>query len=534
MGLFVNTNKSSLRAQNTMQVRSRSLATRMERLSSGNRINGAKDDAAGLTISTRMEAQTRGYDQAVRNTTDGISLLQTADGALNETTNILQRMRELSVQSSTDTYNAQDRSSMQAEVSQLLNELDRIANTTTFNGLHIFKQMHTRFKIQAGDKSGQTIDLNLNSVRTDALARQAKVTSQSGVATDTSLLGGIAGIPGPETFTLNGVDIRDSFETDDVLSTIYNEGSAIAKSAAINAYYTMTGVEAKVGATRTDNQDGVNNALGFDALGNFKEVSGVELTSNTFITINDVKISGFTVEDNDASGALVDAINAVHEDTGVIASLNSRSELTLVAEDGRNVQVIYSGDDFGRDLEQALGLYDGLEGAVVYGGTVTLQSDEAIDATLNLAIDSYLGNILSNPAIGNQDVVFGVNRESSVENLDISTKEGAVSAIETIDIALEEVSSLRGEIGGNHNRLEHTVNNLQQTSDNTKVSRGRIQDADVADETAKLTRDMMAASANVSVLAQANQGTSIALELLGSAGIRSGLSVNAGGPSSIF
>ena len=194
MSLFINTNQDSIRARNAQRIHTRNIATKMERLSSGERINGAKDDAAGLTISTRMEAQTRGYDQAIRNTTDGMSLLQTAEGALSEATNILQRMRELSVQASNDTYNSQDLQAMQAEVSQLLNEMTRIANTTTFNGLHIFQQMRTKFKIQAGDRVGQTIDLNLSSVRPDALARQAKVTSQTGVATEMTLLGGGFGI----------------------------------------------------------------------------------------------------------------------------------------------------------------------------------------------------------------------------------------------------------------------------------------------------------------------------------------------------
>jgi flagellin len=170
----------------------------------------------------------------------------------------------------------------------------------------------------------------------------------------------------------------------------------------------------------------------------------------------------------------------------------------------------------------------------VYGGTVTLQSDEAIDAEFGSFVDSYLGQMLSNPVpFGPQSAVFGVNRDSAIESVDISTKEGAVSAIETIDIAIEEVSSLRSEIGANHNRLEHTVNNLQQTTDNTKIAKGRIDDADFAMETAELTKSMMAASSNVSVLAQANGSASIALELLGASGIRSGLSVG-GGASSIF
>lgn len=536
MSLFVNTNSDSMRARNAMNIHTRNIATKMERLASGERINGAKDDAAGLSITNRMEAQHRGYDQAIRNTTDGMSLLQTAEGALNETNNILQRMRELAVQSATETYNSKDLKSVQAEINQLMNELSRIAKTTTFNGLHLFQQMKTKFKIQAGDNVGQTVDLKMSSIRPDALARQAKVSSKTGVATDMSLLGGFAGAPGPESFTLNGVDIRDSVAADDTLSTIYNEGSAIAKSVAINAYRDLTGVSAKIGATRTDNQQGRNDELGFDIFGNTGAVQAVELTSNTFISINDVQISGFSIQDNDASGSLVKAINAEHEETGVIAHLNTNNELVLVADDGRNVQLVYSGDNAGRDLEASIGLLDGFEGAFVYGGTVTLQSDEAIDAHFGFLVDSYLGGMVDNPApfaFGGQSAVFGVNKESALESINLTTSDGATSAIETIDIAINEINKLRSEIGANHNRLEHTVNNLQQTSENTKISKSRINDAEFASETAEMTRAMMVASANVSVLAQANQAPSIALTLLGS--VTSGsVGISGGGPSSIF
>jgi flagellin len=134
MGLYINTNSSALNAQRQLTSTSSSLSRSFERLSSGLRINGAKDDAAGLSITTRFSAQIRGLNQAVRNSNDGISLAQTAEGALNETTNILQRIRELSVQSANDTNNDSDRASLQAEVSQLKTELDRIAETTNFNG----------------------------------------------------------------------------------------------------------------------------------------------------------------------------------------------------------------------------------------------------------------------------------------------------------------------------------------------------------------------------------------------------------------
>ena len=171
MGLFVNTNSAALNAQRQLNSTSNSLSRSFERLSSGLRINGAKDDAAGLSITTRFSAQIRGLNQAVRNSNDGISLAQTAEGALNETTNILQRIRELAVQSSNDTNNDSDRASLQAEVSQLKSELDRIAETTNFNGNKVLDGTFLAKDIQVGANVGETLSVSIDGAAGDDLAR---------------------------------------------------------------------------------------------------------------------------------------------------------------------------------------------------------------------------------------------------------------------------------------------------------------------------------------------------------------------------
>ena len=161
MGLFINTNQSALNAQRKLTSSSNALGTSFERLSSGLRINGAKDDAAGLSITNRFTAQIRGLNQAVRNSNDGISLSQTAEGALNETTNILQRMRELAVQSANDTNNASDRASLQAEIAQLKDELDRIAETTNFNGNKLLDGTFIARDLQVGANVGETLSITV-------------------------------------------------------------------------------------------------------------------------------------------------------------------------------------------------------------------------------------------------------------------------------------------------------------------------------------------------------------------------------------
>jgi flagellin len=244
MGLFINTNGSALNAQRQLSSTTSSLSTSFERLSSGLRINGASDDAAGLSISTRFSSQIRGLNQAVRNSNDGISLAQTAEGALNETTNILQRIRELAVQSANDTNNSSDRESIQAEVSQLKTELDRIAGTTNFNGNNVLDGTFLSRDLQVGANVGETINVSISGASTTDLARQARYEATSNVdanalaagATDLS----IAGSKGTAT-------IRGTVAADDQVSTALANASAIAKAAAINDSADSTGVRAIVG-----------------------------------------------------------------------------------------------------------------------------------------------------------------------------------------------------------------------------------------------------------------------------------------------
>jgi len=481
MGLYINTNQSALNAQRQLSSTTSSLSRSFERLSSGLRINGAKDDAAGLSITTRFTSQIRGLNQAVRNSNDGISLAQTAEGALNETTNILQRIRELSVQAANDTNNDSDRESLQAEVGQLKTELDRIAGTTNFNGNKILNGSFLGAKVQVGANVGETISVSVSDARTTALGRQVRVTSTNGVDTTTSF--------GTLSFTPAGassaVTIRGSVSADDQLSTSNNANSAIAKARAINDASAFSGVRAIVGETN------VNGAT----------ISAVTLDESTFLTINDQKISGFAVQANDADGSLVDAINAVSDKTGVVASLDQNSKLVLTAADGRNVEVAVAGTT----------TIGGLSAGVT-GGQLTLQSNGQFDAFFGADTNVALGSLVT--AAGGTTIVFGVNSESSVNSIDISTREGAVKALDVIDLALENVSSSRASLGALQNRLESTINNLSTTSENLSASRSRILDADFASETATLSRNQIIQQAGVSILAQANQQPQIALSLL--------------------
>jgi flagellin len=491
-GLYINSNSSALNARRQLSETTGSLSTSFQRLSSGLRINSAKDDAAGLSISTRFSAQIRGLNQAVRNSNDGISLAQTAEGALNETTNILQRIRELAVQSANDTNNDNDRASLQAEVSQLKTELDRIATTTTFNNNKVLDGGFLNKNLQVGANVDETISVSISGAGASDLARQARYDGNTGSDfVSANILSGvtITGFKG-------SAGVRGTVAADDQDSTSLQAASAIAKAAAINDSTASTGVRAIVNAT--------------EVVGSSNLSTAVTLDGSNFLTINDEKIAGFRVEQNDASGSLVDAINAVSDDTGVVASLSKDSELELTAADGRNIEVSFSAGS----VSAALG-FDATTAATVTTagatvtafvatGSITLQSSELFELAGN-----------SGTQLGFNTGVYGVNSDKSVESINISSRDGAVEALDVIDLALEDVSSQRADLGALQNRLESTINNLSTTSENLSASRSRILDADFAAETAQLSRNQIIQQAGVSILAQANQQPQIALALLG-------------------
>ena len=400
MGLFVNSNSSSMTAMRNLNRSTRSLGTSFQRLSSGMRINSAKDDAAGLAISERMTTQVRGLTQAIRNTNDGMSLAQTAEGALQETTSILQRMRELSVQSANDTNTDADRSSIQEEVDALISEMNRIAEKTTFNNQNILDGSFTGAKFHIGANARENLTISVKDARATQLGRQARES-----ASDISVAAGQNISDGD--VVIRGVTIRSTVAADDTLSTTLNDASAIAKAAAINDSTEFTGVSAIVDST-------VVNA-GAD-------ISAVTLDSTNNITINGVTLTGFRVQNNDADDKLVSQINAVSDQTGVIASLDDNHRLVLTAEDGRNVEVTTLGN------ATQLGLAAG-PGTTVTGGRLTLVSEEQFD--ISGAAIGKLGDVGGPGA-----TLFGVNDASTVQTIDLTSREGANRALSILDTAI--------------------------------------------------------------------------------------------------
>ncbi|MBM3374990.1 MAG: flagellin [Betaproteobacteria bacterium] len=370
----INTNLKALVATESMRSNNLKLSTAMERLSTGLRINSAKDDAAGLAISNRMTAQVRGLSMSIRNSNDAISMAQTADGAYGQVTNMLQRMRELAVQASTGSLTASDRTSIQLEVDELKAEIVNVSETTQFNGIKLLDGSARKIQIQTGANQLETINIGFDSVKTKDIGSgdRPALTSFGGDATDVGRLS--SGV-----LTINGVLVGQSFAEDDTLSfrgTTANANalasasivaaSAIAKVAAINRVTEQSGVFAKV-----DNTVVMGSTM-----------SALNVSASGTITINGVETSTITVTtDSELSRSMViDAINAISAQTGVraINTGDDKQGITLVADDGRNITIEY-------DTLSAANT--GVQATATYVGTFSLYSVDGRDITISQAYD---------------------------------------------------------------------------------------------------------------------------------------------------
>ena len=474
MGLYVMTNNASLNAQRNLSNNMNSFNRTYQRLSSGLRINSARDDAAGLSISTRFTSQIRGLNQAMRNTNDGISLAQTVEGALQESTAILQRMRELSVQAANDVNTQADRVSINEEIQQLVTELNRIGDTTTFNGQNVLDGQYIQKFMHVGFKARETVDVTVSDARATALGRTALVETAVVTTNAFDKAGG--------SVIINNITIRNTTATDDTVSTSFATGSAIAKAAAINDATKHTGVLARVQQT---------------VVGNNNNVTAGTLNETSFIEINGEIITGFGVTTDDSNGELAAQINAMSDRTGVVATVDSNFRLVLTAIDGRNIEVTASD----ANAATITGLSTGVTTAAIQ-----LESDEAF--VVDGSNFDYLGF--------DRKQIVGVNSvNSSVATVSTMTRESSNRTIEIVDRALEQISSQRGRLGALQNRLESTLNNLGSITENASAARSRILDADFAAESANMARNSILQQAGTSIIAQANQAGQAALSLLG-------------------
>ena len=496
MALTINTNVASLNAQRNLGSTQSNLARSMQRLSSGLRINSAKDDAAGLAISDRMTSQIRGLNQATRNANDGISLAQTAEGAMQESTNILQRMRELSVQSANASNSAADRSALQSEVNQLQSEMNRIANTTTFNGIKVLDGTFSAQKFQVGANANQTISVSIDSMAADDLGRSSKTVTNltanqgtgSAVAAGTSL-------PANNTIASQTLTIAGSEGTD--TATIDIGDSAYTVATKVNATTATTGVEATA-----------YNELSITGVGSDGTVQMTIGSGGSTATIS------ASVTTGDISN-LVDAINKVTGTTGISAELDG-SSVKMIQSEGKDIDIADMTHS-GTTATMAITTLDGDSTTLTSGAgnddSTTVAGRVEFSSTESFSVRSSVANTAGSVLNVGADT-FVNSGADYVSSIDISTQDNAQSAIDIIDKALGKIDSQRGDLGAIQNRFESTIANLQNISENVSAARSRILDADIAQETSNMTKQNILQQAGVSILAQANQAPQLALSLL--------------------
>ncbi len=469
MASNINTNIQSLTAQRNLGISQNSLATSMQRLSSGLRINSAKDDAAGLAISERFTSQIRGLTVATRNANDGISLAQTAEGALASVGNNLQRMRELAVQSANATNSSSDRAALQQEVSQLASEIDRVSTQTQFNGTNLLDGTFSAQQFQVGANAGQTINVDsIASTRTSTLGKF------NGVNVSNNAVASPSNTPAAMTVAFTGGTLGTIN-----LGNVANDAKAIAQ--ALNASG-IAGMSASA-----------DPAV---ATGTLSALSGSEANETLSFTLNGTNISFSTgTTQSGAQDALIAAVNAQSANTGVVAS-NTGSGIKLTAADGRN---IVAGALTGATTWTAgeLGLGGSVLGATT-AGTVDINYQSPSGNAATAVTISVAGGFTT----GAQSIQ---STGTAISAIDISTTSGANSALTAIDAALNQINSSRAALGAIQNRFQSTIENLQTTSENMTASRSRILDADFAAETANLSRSQILQQAGTAMVAQANQ-----------------------------
>ena len=484
MAAIVNTNIGSLYSQMHLAKTEDMLDKATERLSSGNKINTAADDAAGMAISTRMVSQVRGLQMAVKNANDGLSMLNSIEGALGEVTNMLQRIRELSVQAVNDSNSGSDRLLIQQEVNQLTSEITRVSTNTRFNAERVLNGDLQSKSFQIGYEGGETVNFSVDDIQSSVLgAHTLTSTARATIAA--------AAAPGANSTTADADIIINGDRVSKTIDVGVNNSAKTVRDA-INAVTGDTGVSAeartyakvlstaatatyslKINGTATGNIQ-IGSAYVADAVTKINQISGTTgvtasaASDNSFVLLTDLQGNDITVE-NEAAGTDLDVF-AVNYD----GSTNAGAKQDLAATGGNDAATVI--------------------------GNIKLSSSKAFSVTQSGTTGYF---------------TTGSSSLSAVSNIDVQSAANAGNALDTLDGALEKVNFMRSELGALQNRLSYTIDNLTNIYTNTETAISRIVDADFALETSKLTKAQVLQQAGTAMLAQANQSKQTVLALLG-------------------
>lgn len=503
MSMVINTNTASLIAQQAQAKTGVAMDTAMERLSTGKKINSASDDAAGMAMVMRMESQIKGLSMAMKNAGDAQSLVNTAEGAMDEITNILQRMRELAIQSSTDTNVASDRNNLNKEIQHLTAEIDRISSQTSWNGSNLLDGSYTAKQFQIGPEAGQTIAVSISNLASASLG--ATTTEGIGAMTTAADTSVSASYNSDASYVLTGPQGTKTISAVD-------DQSAKELAALFNAETASTGVSATAVTIAEI------SGLQFGGNGN----AGANTTIS--FELNDEAISASNVTAADYR-SIVDAVNAKSASTGVTASLKVGVNNIMFLTDADGDDIKFENFDTGVDHDDTQfnlrtvksdltstsvasvvinEINSGQGGdyhSAVMSGSVTLTANSTFSITGGSAgaADAFV-----NPSIDT----------NTLSTVSVTTAANASNAIKTIDGALSKIAETRADLGAVSNRLDYTVNNLSSVKVNMEASQSRIEDADFAVETSNLTKAQILSQAATAMLAQANASKQSVLSLL--------------------
>ncbi|MDP1784606.1 MAG: flagellin [Sulfuricurvum sp.] len=489
MGFRINTNIGAMNAHMSATMNNRELDTSLSRLSSGLRINKAADDASGMAIADSLRAQSKGLGQAISNANDGIAVAQTADGALDEYSNILQTVRTKAIQASSDGQSADSRGAIQRDISKLLEEAQNIASSTSFNGQKLLDGSFTNKSFQIGAYANETVGMSIDSARTTTLGMFAlKVGTE---ATTTAF--------GAADFTINGLATGASVAgstTDNINALAQTAGSAVQKAAAINGITSSTGVT----ATATTN---VTGALA---------VAGGSIAAST-VFINGVDLGAVDFSANDSTGTLAAAFNRISDQTGVTAKVISGGKLELSSADGYNVELSTTAGGgtvaLAADTAKMFGagstvtVNGAAAGAltVTEEGKITLESDNAI--TIAGGSEANGGFTSGTYSVGN-----------AISTADVTTYSAAQLTIKKADHALKQIDTIRSNIGSVQNQLESTIRNISVTQVNVSSAESQIRDVDFASESASFSKRNILSQSGSYAMSQANAVQQNVLRLL--------------------
>lgn len=508
MAQVINTNSLSLLTQNNLNKSQSSLSSAIERLSSGLRINSAKDDAAGQAIANRFTSNIKGLTQASRNANDGISIAQTTEGALNEINNNLQRVRELTVQATNGTNSDSDLTSIQNEITQRLSEIDRVSGQTQFNGVKVLAQDNT-LKIQVGANDGETISIDLKKIDTQSLgvadfrvngaekATASDLVSKFG-ATGTDNYSASVSIGGAAAATVNTVTVDVKTQGVQVagkdMYVSSKDGGLTDSASEANTASTVYTTTATANGTATSMATlGANTKVGekfsLDGMEFTKTADGTDPTfgNGTYTAKVDGKTVTFTISaSTDASGTDAE----IKTDVALYTSQNGT--LTTAATTANKAATV-------NDLQNA-------------NATKTGSTLKASGATYNVDVDGVVTNAADNKVMY---LTTDTNGSAKLVNEDVAKASTSTEdPLAVIDKALAQVDALRSDLGAVQNRFDSTITNLGNTVNNLTSARSRIEDADYATEVSNMSRAQILQQAGTSVLAQANQVPQNVLSLL--------------------